>query len=54
VEKVQELVALIFLQLSKSSDEAGVDIERLQPSDRVRSHRRVMRVDRWSVWSTSC
>lgn len=48
-KEIKYLIRLGFFELSESRNKAGIDIECLQPGNRVSSHRRVVGVDGCSI-----
>ncbi len=54
VEEIQELVALILLQLRKTGDETWVDVERFESGDWMSAYGGMMCVNGWPVWSGAC
>lgn len=48
-EEIKNLIGLGLFELGKSSNKARIDIECLQPSHRMGSHRRVVGVDGCSI-----
>lgn len=48
-EEIKNLIRLGLFELSEPRNKAWIDIECLQPSHRVGSHRRVVGVDRCSI-----